>query len=98
MHFYWYFSSLSNYALFILLYNDSLDNCPKAIIEQMEKMIMNKNFNKNQSLYNFILTGNNFLNLIKGLYSENNNQDIFKIKYSYEILKSNSFFLKLLPK
>ena len=96
LHYYWYFSSLSNYALFILLYNDSLDNCPKAIIEQMEKMIMNKNFNKNQSVYNFVLTGNNFLNLIKGLYSENNNQDIFKIKYSYEILKSNSFFLKLL--
>ena len=93
--FYWYFIFLFNYALFILLYNDSIDNCPKSIIEQIDKILSSQKLNENQIISNFILSANPFISLIKGYYSNINNDNI-KIQYSVEYLKSNNYYLKIL--
>jgi hypothetical protein len=93
--FYWYFIFLFNYALFILIYNDSIENCPKSIIEQIDKILSFQKLNKNQIISNFILSANPFIKLIKAYYSNENNENI-KIQYSVEYLKSNNHYLKIL--
>ena len=93
--FYWYFGVLFSYALFILLYNDSPENCPKSIIDITNNIKSDKNSNKNQFILNFFLSINPFINLINELYS-NINSENYKFEYSYEYCKSNGNFLKLL--
>ena len=93
--FYWYFSVLFNYALFILIYNDSVENSPKSIIDHIDKIIANKKKRHSQIIDNFILSANQFINLIKGYYS-NSKEKNYQIQYSTEYLKSNNYYLKLL--
>ena len=38
--FYWYFSVLFSYALFILIYNDNSENCPKSILEHINQILI----------------------------------------------------------
>ena len=92
-NFYWYFIVLFNYSLFILIYNDSLENSPKSIIDHIDKIISNQNHN--QKISNFIIAANQFINLIKGLYSDPK-EKIYTIQYSVEYLKLNNYYLKLL--
>ena len=94
--FYWYFSFLYNFVLFILIYTDSLDSCPKNIIDELEQVIYNRIQKKqNQLIGNFILSINQFVLLLKFLYSDiksGNN----KLQYSPDFLKTNNFYFKLL--
>ena len=94
-NFLWYFSFLYTYALFILIYNDSLDNCPKSMIEEMDKILSKKVVNQNPIISNFILSVSQFINLLKRLYTDNKEHN-FQLNFSLDFLKSNYYYLKLL--
>ena len=94
-NFLWYFSFLYTYALFILIYNDSPDNCPKSIILEMDKILSQKIVNNNPIISNFILSVSLFINLLKRLYADNKEQN-FQLNFSVDLLKSNYYYLKIL--
>ena len=93
--FYWYFSFLYNYVIFILIYTDSLDCCPKDILDEFDKLILNKILKQNQVIGNFILSISQFIQLLKLLYS-NIKSGNFKLVYSRDFLNTNNFYLKFL--
>ena len=94
--FYWYFLFLYNFILFIVIYTDSLDSCPKKIIDELEQAIFNKIVKKqNQIIGNLLLSITQFLNLLKSFYSYKKS-GINKLQYSIDFLNTNNFYFKFL--
>ena len=91
----WHFSFLFNYAFFILIYTDSLDCCPKDIIQELDKLILKKISSQSPISSNFILYVIQFVNLLKLFYTDINIKNN-KLHYTLAILKSNNFCLKFL--
>ena len=94
-HFYWYFSVLFSYALFIVIYNDSLEHAPKSIVEHIDKILLSKNNTKSETISNFLLSAIPFVNLLKVIYSDIKDAN-YNIQYSSSFLKTNNYYLKIL--